>query len=96
MAAGEPVGRGIWRVPDGFGARAELLRAEETSGRAGVTKRIVRLGGRLELPASTLALAGECILEFENAVGSKLRVHLKGGAIPDLVALGRSFWNAES
>ncbi len=50
----------------------------------------------LELPASTLALAGECILEFENAVGSKLRVHLKGGAIPDLVALGRSFWNAES
>jgi hypothetical protein len=50
----------------------------------------------VELPASALALPDECILEFENAVGSKLRVHLKGGAIPDLVALGRSFWNAES
>ncbi len=50
----------------------------------------------MELPASTLALAGEYILEFENAAGSKLRVHCKGGAIPDLVALGRSFWNAES
>ncbi len=37
-------------------------------------------------------LAGECILEFENwpwvpSCGSIL----KGGAIPDLVALGRSF-----
>ena len=50
----------------------------------------------VELPASTPALPDECILEFENAVGSKLRVHLKGGAIPDLVALCRSFWNAES
>jgi hypothetical protein len=50
----------------------------------------------VELPASTLALPDECILEFENALGSKLRVHLRGGAIPDLVALGRSFWNAES
>ena len=49
----------------------------------------------VELPASTLALAGECILELENAAGSKMRVHLRGGAMPDLAALGRSFWNPE-
>jgi hypothetical protein len=50
----------------------------------------------VELPAATLAWPGECVLEFENAVGCKLRVHLKGGVVPDLVALGRGFWNAES
>lgn len=50
----------------------------------------------VELPAATLALPGECVLEFENAAGCKLRVCLKGGVVPDLVALGRGLWNAES
>jgi len=50
----------------------------------------------VELPASTLATAaGECILEFEKPEGSKLRVHLKGVQVPDLLALGAGFWNAE-
>ena len=50
----------------------------------------------VELPASTLATAaGECILEFEKPEGSKLRVHLKGVHVPDLLALGAGFWNAE-
>lgn len=37
----------------------------------------------------------ECILECENVAGAKLRVQLKGVAVPDLVALSRSFWSAE-
>lgn len=48
----------------------------------------------VELPGSTLASAGEYVLEFENAAGSKLRVHCQGGAVPDLVGLARSLWNA--
>ena len=36
----------------------------------------------------------ECLLEFERAGGAKLRVQLKGVAVADLVALGRSFWSA--
>ena len=35
----------------------------------------------------------ECTLELENAAGVKMRVHLKGAASPDLVAISRSFWN---
>jgi hypothetical protein len=35
----------------------------------------------------------ECTAELEDAAGSKMRVHLKGLAMPDLVALSRSFWN---
>jgi hypothetical protein len=49
----------------------------------------------LELAASPVTAVGECLIEFENAAGSRMRVHLKGSDVPDLVALGRSFWNAE-
>jgi hypothetical protein len=38
----------------------------------------------------------ECRLEFENAGGAKMRVHLKGAQTPDLAALSRSFWNPAS
>lgn len=46
----------------------------------------------LELAVSSRGGAGECILEWEDAGGGKMRVHLKGVAVPDLVALSRSFW----
>jgi hypothetical protein len=45
----------------------------------------------LELPPPAWA-AGECTLELEEVGGAKMRVHLKGSAVPDLVALSRSFW----
>lgn len=46
----------------------------------------------LELAVSPHSGAGECILEWEDADGGKMRVHLKGVEVPDLVALSRSFW----
>jgi hypothetical protein len=46
----------------------------------------------LELAVSPGTGAGECILEWEDAGGDKMRVHLKGVEVPDLVALSRSFW----
>ena len=48
-----------------------------------------------ELAASTLVTPGECVIEFENAAGSRMRVHLQGGQAPDLVELSGSFWNAQ-
>ena len=39
------------------------------------------------------AAACECSLEWEDAGGAKMRVHLKGASMPDLAALSRSFWN---
>jgi hypothetical protein len=32
-------------------------------------------------------------LELENVGGAKMRVHVKGIAVPDLVALSQTFWN---
>jgi len=46
----------------------------------------------LEVGPLSSAAVGECILELEDAVGAKMRVHLKGHEIPDLTALARVFW----
>jgi hypothetical protein len=37
----------------------------------------------------------ECLIELENATGTKLRIHLKGAEAFDVAALGRSFWSGE-
>ena len=50
----------------------------------------------LELAAGSRPASAECILELENADGTKKRVHLKGIEVPDLVALSRSFWEVEA
>ena len=49
----------------------------------------------VELPSAAAVHASECVVEFEDGVGGRLRVHLKGAEVPDLLALGRSFWNAD-
>lgn len=49
----------------------------------------------VELPASTMSPPGECVIEWENSTGSRMRVHLKGGQTPDLVALSGSFWSGQ-
>jgi hypothetical protein len=45
----------------------------------------------VELPAAPVV--GECVIEWENPSGAKMRVELKGNW-PDLIALSRSFWDA--
>ncbi len=36
------------------------------------------------------------IVELEDPGGAKMRLHLKGGALPDVTALVRSFWGVEA
>jgi hypothetical protein len=49
----------------------------------------------VELPQGAPTAASECLIECENAAGARLRMHLKGVALRDLAALGRSLWSAE-
>ena len=35
----------------------------------------------------------ECLLELEKAGGARMRIQLKGVAVPDLAALSQKFWN---
>jgi hypothetical protein len=45
----------------------------------------------VELPPAP-AIGSGCVIEFEKPGGLRMRVELKG--TPDLVALGRSFWES--
>ena len=49
----------------------------------------------VELSMPPLIASGECVVELEDVAGARMRVHLKGYEVPDLVALSRSFWNAD-
>jgi hypothetical protein len=42
-----------------------------------------------------LPVVSECVIEFEDAAGARMRVQLKGQNPPDLLALSRSFWNVD-
>jgi hypothetical protein len=49
----------------------------------------------VELAPPPVGNSGECVIEFEDASGARMRVHLKGYDAPDLMALSRIFWNGE-
>jgi hypothetical protein len=49
----------------------------------------------VELPSAALSAASECVIQWEDAAGARMRVHVKGQNVPDLLALSRSFWNAD-
>jgi hypothetical protein len=66
-----------------------------------VPDRIVSTKGRtvpgfVELTPPVPAASPECIMEMETPAGAKMRIHLKGAQIPDVVALSRGFWSAEA
>jgi len=43
------------------------------------------------LPGGIPAPRPECLIEVEEPGGAKLRIHLQGGAFPDIAALTRGF-----
>ena len=47
----------------------------------------------VELAAPMPAGLCRCTLELENAAGAKMRVELRGPAMPDVAAISQSFWN---
>ena len=49
--------------------------------------------GFVELPAFVSADPGECLLEWEDGDGEKMRIRLHRLEMPDLLALARSFWD---
>ena len=48
----------------------------------------------VELAPLAVAPPSQCLVEFQNAAGSTLRVYLPAGQVPDLIALARSFGDA--
>ena len=61
--------------------------------RAALAQPDVAAAGFVELKPAAPAMPCQCTIEFEKPCGSRLRIELQGG-IPDLEALGRSFWES--
>ena len=49
----------------------------------------------VELALPSAVPVPECVVELEHPRGARMRIHLKGGGVPDLAVLTRSFWGAE-
>jgi len=49
----------------------------------------------LELAVPSAPGTAECLVEWEDPNGAKMRIQLKGVQVPDLVALSRSFWEGQ-
>ncbi len=47
----------------------------------------------LELLTSGTNSTVECVIECEDAKGARIRIHIKGGELPDLAALGSCLWS---
>jgi hypothetical protein len=45
----------------------------------------------IELPSLTAPAVSECSIELEHPRGQRMRIHVKGAALPDLAALTRTF-----
>jgi len=50
----------------------------------------------IEVIPHGLAPMTECTVEFEDKDGARMRIHMKGGVMPDITALSESFWAGES
>jgi hypothetical protein len=50
----------------------------------------------IELPLPLCASVPECIVELERPERGRMRIHIKGAAVPDLAELSRSFWSMGS
>jgi len=49
----------------------------------------------IELPPVSMTHSRECVIEFEDGTGAKMRMHWKGSDLSDVLALGHSFWSGE-
>jgi hypothetical protein len=49
----------------------------------------------VELPPVPVSTVSECVIEWEDVAGARMRVQLTGQSPPDLVALSRDFWGAD-
>jgi hypothetical protein len=86
---------GIWRTAralrlNNAALKQRLVAAE----RAGATQR-ARLASFVELPSPAVGAVGECVVELEDRIGTKLRVRFPGWTVPDLAALAREFRRSE-
>lgn len=95
---GERIPQPLWQAAAELAAECGLNATAKALGLDyyALKKRHEQLEGQVVSSAPFIALpaahASECVIELEDGTGASMRMHLKGGEIPDVLALGRSFW----
>ena len=102
-AAGQRIPKSLWKsavevaAQHGVSRTAALLRLDYYA----LKKRVENASSAdpssafVELPPVSLSMMSECVIEWEDVAGARMRVQLKGQNAPDVLALSRSFWDAE-
>ena len=101
-ATGERIPESLWRaavkmaVTHGLGPTARVLKLDYYSfkKRVDCDSSSAPSSTFVELPSSPL-VSNECVIEWEDATGARMRVHVKGQTLPDVLALSRGFWDAD-
>jgi hypothetical protein len=106
---GERIPETLWNSAAELAGRYGLTRTAKTLGLgyASLSERVRRKGaernnGRvssarpafMELMPALLSGPCQCVIDFERADGSRLRMELSGCGTAELAALGRSFWGS--
>ncbi len=72
------------------------LKNRVQAARSGLFQRTGAGSAFVELDFGRSTFPSECIVEMEDTTGSKMKMHLKGVAVIDLLELGRAFWGKRS
>jgi hypothetical protein len=100
---GERIPQPLWRAAAKLAAEYGLNATAKALGLDyyALKKRHDQLDGQAIPNAPFLTLsptpspASECVIELEDGLGASMRMQLKGGELPDVLALGRSFWEGQ-
>ncbi len=49
----------------------------------------------IELPTVAASPISECTIELEHPQGRRMRIQVKGAALPDVAAITRAFWGVK-
>jgi hypothetical protein len=84
---------GYYRTAHVLGLDSGKLKRQAEAPGKGQPRRSVP--GFVELLGPGRGTLAECVVEMENGAGVKLRMELRGSAVPDLVELARRFGSKE-
>ena len=100
-SVGERIPEPLWRAASqvaaehGLNRTASVLRLDYYSLKKRVDRSRPSRASFVELPPPTFPVTNECVIEMEDSRGARMRVHLKGQNVPDLLPLSRLFWDGE-
>lgn len=84
---------GVWQTARALRLNYDSLRQRVAATGRRERARVQPVPAFVEWVPGGLGEGRECLVELENAQGTKLRIQLKGGAIAELAALSCGLWH---